>query len=95
VATYKISPVAQQDLVVIFIRGFQEWGETKAEAFQIQLISSFRLLAENPDMGREVSVRRQLQRHELSPYVIFYRKFSYGVRIARVLYKNRAMEKHL
>jgi len=95
VATYKVSPVAQQDLIDFYIRGFQEWGETKAEAFQVQLISSFQLLAENPDMGREVSVRPQLQRHELNPYVIFYRKFSYGARIARVLYKNRAMEKHL
>lgn len=94
-ATYKISPVTQQDLVNIYIRGFKEWGETKAETFQIQLISSFQLLAENPDMGRKVSVRAQLQRHELSPYVIFYRTFSYGIRIARVLYKNRAMEKHL
>ncbi len=46
-ATYKLSPVAQQDLVDIYIRGFKEWGETKAEAFQIQLISSFQLLAEN------------------------------------------------
>ncbi len=94
-ATYKISPAAQQDLVNIYIRGFQELGETKAETFQIQLISSFQILAENPDMGHEVSVRPQLQRHELNPYVIFYRKFSYGIRIARVLYKNRAMEKHL
>ena len=94
-ATYKVSPVAQQGLVDIYIRGFHEWGETKAETFQIQLVSNFQILAENPDVGREVSIRPQLQRHELSPYVIFYRKFSYGVRIARVLYKNRAMEKHL
>jgi len=27
--------------------------------------------------------------------VVFYRKFSYGIRIARILYKKRAMEKHL
>ncbi len=94
-AIYKVSPAAQRDLVDIYIRGFREWGESKAEAYQIRLISSFRLLAENPEMGHGVSIRPQLQRHELNPYVIFYRKFSYGVRIARVLYKNRAMEKYL
>ena len=94
-AVYKISPIAQRDLVDIYIRGFREWGERKADAFQRQLISSFHLLAENPDIGHEVSICPQLQRHELNPYVIFFRKFSYGVRIARVLYKNRAMEKHL
>ena len=94
-AIYKVSPVAHRDLVDIYVRGFREWGESKAEAYQLRLISSFRLLAENPEMGHGVSIRPQLQRHELNPYVIFYRKFSYGVRIARVLYKNRAMEKYL
>jgi len=95
VAIYKVSPVAERDLVDIYIRGFQEWGERKADAFNLQLVSSFQTLAENPDIGHEVSIRPQLQRYELNPYVIFFRKFSYGVRIARILYKNRAMEKHL
>ncbi len=94
-AIYKVSPVAQRDLVNIYVRGIREWGESKAEEYQLKLISSFRSLAENPDMGHGVSIRPQLQRHELNPYVIFYRKFSYGIRIARVLYKNRAMEKYL
>jgi len=46
-------------------------------------------------MGQDVSIRPQMQRHEVKPYIIFYRKFSYGVRIARILYKNRAIEKHM
>lgn len=95
VAVYKVSPVAERDLVDIYIRGFREWGEGAAESFQYKLISSFQMLANNSDMGYEVSIRPQLRRFELNPYVIFYRKFSYGVRIARVLYKNRAMQKHL
>ncbi len=95
VAIYKVSPVAQRDLVDIYVREFREWGEHKSEEYQLKLISSFQSLAENPDMGHDVSIRPQLQRHELNPYVIFYRKFSYGVRFARVLYKNRAMEKYL
>ncbi len=92
---YKVSPVAQRDLIDIYVRGFREWGESKAEEYQVKLISRFQLLSENPDIGHDVSIRPQLQRYELNPYVIFYRKFSYGVRIARVLYKNRAMEKYL
>jgi len=47
------------------------------------------LLSENPGIGRKVSIRPQLQRHEIKPYIIFYRKFSYGVRIARILYIQR------
>ncbi len=94
-AIYKVSPVAQQDMIDLYVRGFREWGERKADTFQLQLISSFQMLAENPSIGRKVSIHPQLQRHELNPYVIFFRKFSYGIRIARILYKNRAMERHL
>ncbi len=94
-AIYKISPAAQSDLVDIYMRGIQNWGTTKADMYQQQLIATFNILAENPDMGHSVTIQPRLQRHEVEPYVIFYRKFSYGVRIARILYKNRAMGKYL
>ncbi|VAW72605.1 hypothetical protein MNBD_GAMMA10-2409 [hydrothermal vent metagenome] len=94
-AIYKISPVAQRDLIDIYIRGYHKWGINKTDSYQLRLISNFQLLAENPDMGQDVSIRPQMQRHEVKPYIIFYRKFSYGVRIARILYKNRAIEKHM
>lgn len=94
-AIYKISPIAERDLIDIYVRGLQQWGVQKADNYQRHLISSFNLLVENPEMGHAVAIRPQLLRHEVKPYVIFYRKFSYGIRIARLLYKNRAMEKHL
>lgn len=94
-ATYKLSPVAKNDLVDIYIRGFKEWGEEQADSFQHHLIAVFQLLADNQEMGKSVTIRVGLKHHNTRPYVIFYRKFSYGVRIARVLYKNRAMQKHL
>ena len=92
---YKLSPLAEQDLIDIYIRGLREWGNIKADGFQEQLVSAFRTLSNNPGIGRAVAIRPHLQRHEVEPYVIFYRKFNYGVRIARILYKNRAMERHL
>jgi len=95
VPIYKISPVAKNDLIDIYVRGIENWGEVRADKYQLQLISTFNLLAENPDIGHSVAIRTQLQRYEVEPYVIFFRKFSYGVRIARILYKNRALEKHL
>lgn len=52
-------------------------------------------MVNNPDLGRKATIRPQLKQYDVIPYVIFYRKFSYGIRIARILYKNRATEKHL
>ena len=66
-ASYKTSPVAEQDLIDIYIRGFHKWGEKQADDFQRQLISTFRLLAENPGLGRSVTIRPQLQRHDVAP----------------------------
>ncbi len=94
-AIYKLSPRAEQDLIDIYQRGLQQWGARQAESYQREIISCFHLLTENPEMGRKVSIRPQLQLHEIKPYIIFYRKFSYGVRIARILYKNRLVEKHI
>ncbi|WP_198264469.1 type II toxin-antitoxin system RelE/ParE family toxin [sulfur-oxidizing endosymbiont of Gigantopelta aegis] len=94
-AIYKISPYAEQDLIDIYLRGLNKWGEKQADEFQLRIVSAFHTLVGNQDLGRSTSIRPQLQRYELSPYVIFYRKFSYGIRIARLLYKSRAMEKHL
>lgn len=94
-AIYKLSPASEQDLIDIYIRGLNKWGEKQDEDFQHRLISSFNILVNNPDLGRPVAIRPQLQRYDVEPYVIFYRKFSYGIRFARILYKNRSMEKHL
>ena len=35
-AIYKVSPAARRDLVDIYVRGFREWGESKAEAYIAQ-----------------------------------------------------------
>ncbi len=94
-AIYKVSPAAERDLIDIYSRGLNKWGEKKADEYQHRLISAFHTMVNNPDLGRKVEVRLQLQQYDIIPYVIFYRKFSYGIRIARILYKNRAMEKHL
>lgn len=95
VPIYKLSPAAEQDVIDIYARGLDNWGEEQADTYLGRLVSAFNTLMNNPDLGRTVTVRVQLQQYDIDPYIIFYRKFSYGIRIARILYKNRAVEKHL
>ena len=94
-AIYKVSPAAERDLVDIYLRGLNKWGEKQTDEYQRRLLSAFHTVVSNPDLGRKVEIRPQLQQYDIIPYVIFYRKFSYGIRIARILYKNRAMGEHL
>ena len=95
VAIYKVSPAAERDLIDIYTRGLNKWGEKQADEYQRRLVSAFHIMLNNPDLARKVAIRPQLQQYDVMPYVIFYRKFSYGIRIARILYKNRSMERHL
>lgn len=95
VSIYKLSPSAEQDLIDIYSRGLENWGERQADVYLDRLVSAFNTILKNPDVGRTVAIRAQLQQYDVAPYMIFYRKFSYGIRVARVLYKNRAVEKHL
>ena len=94
-AIYKLSPAAENDLIEIYVRGLSEWGTNKADQYHDQLIATFHLLAENPEIGRTTKIRPNLQRHEVMPYIIFYSKENYGVRITRILYKNCLVENHL
>ena len=93
--SYKLLPLAEEDLIDIYIRGIQEWGPIQTDAFQETLVSVFHLLAENPGIGRQVKIRPQLQQHEVKPYVIFYKQTDDGISVVRVLYKNRKLELHL
>ena len=95
VEIYKVSPIAERDLIDIYFRGLNKWGEKQADEYQLRLVSAFNAMVNNPYLGRKVAIRPQLQQYDVDPYVIFYRKFSYGIRIARILYKSRLMEKHL
>ncbi len=92
---YKVSPVAENDLIDIYLRGINKWGEKQADEYQARLVSAFNILVNNPNLGRKVTIRPSLEQYDVNPYIIFYRKFSYGIRIARILYKNRAIERHL
>ena len=92
---YKVSPVAENDLVDIYCRGINKWEEKQADEYQGRLISAFNVLVNNSNLGCKVAIRSTLKQYDVNPYIIFYRKFSYGIRITRILYKNRAVEKHL
>ena len=51
-AIYKISPAAERDLIDIYSRGLNKWGEKQADDYQLHLISTFHFLVDNPDLGR-------------------------------------------
>jgi len=58
---YKLSRQAEEDLIEIFIHGVEEFGIEQAEHYHASFERQFRMLSENPRMGRE--------RNEIEPPV--------------------------
>ena len=93
---YKLSKQAEHDLTAIWDYTLEHWGETQADDYLQAIQSAIRLLVNNPEMG---SSRENLQTGCRSycqgKHVIFYRPYSYGVRVIRVLHQSMEIERHL
>jgi toxin ParE1/3/4 len=50
---YRITPEADSDIIGIYMYGFQNFGETQAEKYFLELEDCFQFLSENPLVCRE------------------------------------------
>ena len=92
---YKTSRLSEEDLLEIFLKGIEDFGIKKAQKYSQAIDKVFRELAEYPDIGKS--------RDELFPgalsfpvgsHIIFYRKISKQIEIARVLHKRMDYEQY-
>lgn len=87
--SYALTKQAEADLFEIFLFGYEQFGETQAEAYAAELESLFQLLADNPRMGREAeAIGRGVRRHEHASHVILYEIVSGGVLILAIVHAS-------
>lgn len=93
---YKLSKLAEHDLSAIWHYTVEQWGEPQADAYLQAVEAAIRLLVENPELGlsRE-TLRSGYRSYCHGKHVIFYRSYSYGVRVIRVLHQSMECERHL
>ena len=93
---YKLSKQAEQDLTAIWDYTVEQWGESQADAYLQAIQSAIRLLVGNPEIGpsREV-LRTGYRSYCHGKHVIFYRPYSYGVRVIRILHQSMEIERHI
>jgi len=94
-SNYKTSKLAEEDLLAIFLYGIDNYGVKKAQQYSAEIDRAFNLLTDYPDMGKT--------REELSPgalsfsvgsHVIFYRKITEQIEIARILHRRMDYEQY-
>jgi toxin ParE1/3/4 len=87
--SYVLSQQAEDDLLALFVAGFETFGRRQAEAYARDLDTTFRLLATSPRMGRSAArIAPGLRRHEHGAHVIFYDCTTDSVRILAIVHRS-------
>ena len=86
---YRISKRAIANLNDIYLFGIDRFGRPRALAYQVELESTFAMLARHPRIGRtSQSIRAGVRRHEHDSHVILYREGNDGILIVAVLHSR-------
>ena len=80
---YKLSNEAKTTLEKIYQYSLENFGEKKADQYFLSLHSTFKLLANNPKIGRVFYAYR---RHEHAQHICFYKETGYGILVLHILH---------
>jgi toxin ParE1/3/4 len=84
---YTLTRRAEADLFDIAVHGYRRFGTHRVEAYAAGLEHAFRLLADNPRMGRAAdAIRPGVRRHEYAAHVILYEPVEGGVLILALVH---------
>lgn len=85
-ATYKLTPEANEDLTDIWAYGVRNHGEQQADAYLLGLLERFEKLAHQPYLYQAVDdVKQGYRRSVYGINSIYYRVIDDGVEIIRIL----------
>ena len=84
---YVYSKRAESQIKKIYLDTAQKWGVSQADKYDIGLLQTIEILADNPEMGRQCdNIRKGYRRHEYERHIIFYRRRSNDILITNVIY---------
>ncbi|WP_449411281.1 type II toxin-antitoxin system RelE/ParE family toxin [Methylobacterium komagatae] len=84
---YALTKRAEADLIDIYVYGFHQFGEAQADAYAADLERAFRLLADQPQLGRKAdAIRPGVRRHEHASHIVLYEETDTGVLILALVH---------
>jgi toxin ParE1/3/4 len=94
VTTFRLSRLAEADLMNIGTYTLRTWGEDQTIRYIDGLEACCQRLADNPELGRACDhIRPGLRRMEHGRHVVFYRIKAGGVLVSRILHQRMLPEK--
>jgi len=95
VAEYRLTRVAEDDLLDAFLYGFETFGPGQADGYRQGMARCFELHADTPRLGRPADdFIPGARRHEHGRHVIFYDEQPYGVLMIAVV-RERSVHRWL
>lgn len=93
-ATYRLSHLAEADLLEIASYTLSTWGQDQAVRYIDALEACCRQLMNQPEVGRACDhIRHGLRRMEHGRHVVFYRIEAQGILISRILHQRMLPER--
>lgn len=93
--TFRLSPLARQDLVDIWKYSSVRWGERQAETYIRRLNETFERLATGLIVGRRIDdVRLGYLKYRIKSHTLYFKLDEHGLFIVRVLHNRRDVVRH-
>ena len=93
--TYRLSPLAEDDLYKIISTTINSWGNEQAKEYAQNIDTALIKLAQYPDFGRERNeVYNGAKSFPVEKHIVFYQVSDNGIDVARILHQRMDLSKH-
>lgn len=93
--TYKLSPLAEDDLYKIISTTINSWGNEQAKEYAQNIDAALIKLAQYPDFGRERNeIYKGAKSFPVEKHIVFYQVSDSGIDVARILHQRMDLSKH-
>lgn len=93
--TYRLSPLAEEDLYKIISTTISSWGNDQAKVYAQNIDAALIKLSQYPDFGRERNeVYNGAKSFPVEKHIVFYQVSDKGIDVARILHQRMDPSKH-
>jgi len=93
--SYRLSPLAENDLEDIWLYSFQSWSLEQADNYVANILASFDGLTAGVNIGRVSDIRAGYYKYNVGKHIIFYQQSEIYIDIIRILHQQMDCEIHL
>ena len=95
VKSYRLSPLAADDLEEIWLYTLRQWSLAQADSYLRTLVAAFEELAAGQKQSRKVEARPGYLKCTVGSHVIFLRDQGDRLEIIRILHQKQDAEHHI